>query len=48
MTIKKTYNLGVRLSERRMSILKKYSDETEKSMTQLVCDWIDSLATTKK
>ncbi|MDP8963919.1 MAG: hypothetical protein M3O33_08035 [Cyanobacteriota bacterium] len=42
----KDQNLHVRISERRMLKLKAYAKEKEKTVTQLIEDWIDRLPTT--
>lgn len=39
----KNQNLHVRISERRMQKLKTYAEHKEKTVTQLVEDWIDRL-----
>ncbi len=43
----KTQNLHVRLSEKRMKKLKGYAQEKEKTITQLIEDWIDRLPVNK-
>ena len=42
-TYMKSQNLHVRISQRRMMKLKAYAESKEKTMTQLVEDWIDRL-----
>jgi len=39
----KNQNLHVRISEKRMQKLKSYASSKEKTVTQLVEDWIDRL-----
>jgi hypothetical protein len=39
----KTQNLHARISERRMQKLKAYATHKEKTVTQLIEDWIDRL-----
>lgn len=43
MSRKKKENLGIRTTTRRMEILKAYAEQVEKSQTQLLEDFIDSL-----
>jgi hypothetical protein len=39
----KTGRLNLRISEKRLAKLKTYADNKEKTITQLVEDWIDRL-----
>jgi hypothetical protein len=39
----KTERLSIRLSEKRMNKLRAMAVEQEKTLTQLVSDWIDSV-----
>jgi len=41
----KNQNLHVRISEKRMQKLKAYAEAKEKTLTQLIEDWIDRLPT---
>lgn len=41
---KKAENLGIRTTTRRITLLKKYAEQVEKSQTQVIEDFIDSLA----
>jgi hypothetical protein len=41
----KNQNLHVRISEKRMQKLKTYAGAKEKTLTQLIEDWIDRLPT---
>ncbi|MBD2012868.1 CopG family transcriptional regulator [Microcoleus sp. FACHB-53] len=41
----KNKNLHVRISEKRMLKLKAYAEAKEKTLTQLIEDWIDRLPT---
>jgi hypothetical protein len=43
----KNQNLHARLSEKRMKKLKGYAQEKEKTITQLIEDWIDRLPVSK-
>jgi hypothetical protein len=43
LDIMKTKGLHVRISERRLNKLKVYATSKEKTMTQLIEDWIDRL-----
>lgn len=42
----KDKNLHIRLSEKRLNKLKTYAENKEKTVTQLIEDWIDRLPTT--
>ena len=44
----KTEYIRIRTTPRRFNKLKLLSEEREKSMTQLIEDWIDSLPAPKK
>jgi hypothetical protein len=39
----KNKNLHIRMSERRYEALKAYAESKEKSVTQLIEDWVDRL-----
>ncbi|TFI52479.1 hypothetical protein BLD44_021290 [Mastigocladus laminosus UU774] len=41
----KTKGLHIRISERRLNKLKLYAESKEKTMTQLIEDWVDRLPT---
>jgi hypothetical protein len=41
----KDKNLHIRLSEKRLNKLKAYAQGKEKTVTQLIEDWIDRLPT---
>ncbi|MEI2577528.1 hypothetical protein [Scytonema sp. PRP1] len=41
----KAKGLHIRISERRLNKLKLLAEQREKSMTQLIEDWIDQLPT---
>lgn len=43
MSVKSEKRLSVRLSERRLNKLREYAELQEKSITQVVSDWIDHL-----
>lgn len=43
MKRKKQENLGIRTTTRRMELLRKYAEMVEKSQTQVLEDFIDSL-----
>jgi len=43
----KSKGLHIRISERRLNKLKAYAASKEKTMTQLVEDWIDRLPATE-
>jgi hypothetical protein len=40
----KTKGLHIRISERRLNKLRVYAENKEKTMTQLIEDWIDRLS----
>ena len=43
----KTTRLNVRMSERRLNKLKSYAASKDKTVTQIVEDWIDRLPNTE-
>jgi hypothetical protein len=43
MSIMKTGRLNLRISEKRLAKLKAYAEGREKTVTQLIEDWIDRL-----
>ncbi|WP_227789006.1 MULTISPECIES: DUF6364 family protein [unclassified Nodularia (in: cyanobacteria)] len=43
----KTGRLNLRISEKRLAKLKIYAENREKTVTQLVEDWIDRLPSSK-
>ncbi|MBD0261672.1 MAG: hypothetical protein ICV85_07505 [Tolypothrix sp. T3-bin4] len=43
----KSGRLNLRISEKRLAKLKTYAEGREKTVTQLVEDWIDRLPTSK-
>jgi hypothetical protein len=45
MSVMKTGRLNLRISEKRLAKLKTYASVKEKTITQLLEDWIDRLPT---